>query len=237
MVERTYISKYNTIIEGYENNTSLNPVSELIYGANLTRALLYFDHSKIKSLIDDGTFGDPSKLTHRLKITNAGSLDFTQMHMKEDSSINSTIKHRACSFDLIFFLVPNEWDSGKGYDYCTTFFEEDYIDTRKPKSKFLSYDGCNWYQRRNGYVWDEEGIFTNLTLEKEYNKWSAGEDSIIIGRQRFQVGNENIDLDITDVMNKFINGELENYGIGIAYAPDYEKTKLNFEEYVGSIAL
>ena len=91
MIERTYISKYNTIIEGYENNTSLNPVSELIYGANLTRAVIYFDHAKIKALVDNGTFGDISKLTHRLKITNAGSLDFTQMHLKEDSSIDVRI--------------------------------------------------------------------------------------------------------------------------------------------------
>lgn len=233
MIERTYISKYNTIIEGYENNTSLNPVSELIYGSNLTRAVLYFDHNKIKNLIADGTLGDVSKLTHRLKITNAGSLDFTQMHLKEESSIDASIKQRASSFDLIFFLVPDEWDAGKGYDYTTTFYDEDFIDTRKGDTKFLSEDGCNWYQRRNGYEWIEEGIFSNTTLEKEYNKWSAGEDSIIIGRQRFEVGNENIDIDITDTVNKFISGELENHGIGIAFAPDFEKTTLTFEQYVG----
>lgn len=234
MIERTYINKYNTIIEGYENNTSLNPISELVYGADLTRALVYFDHSKIKRMIDDGTFGDPSKLTHRLKITNAGSIDFSQMHLKEESSINAThMKQRASSFDLIFFLIPKEWDAGKGYDYSKTFYEEDFIDTRRKDVKYLSDDGCNWYQRRNGYVWEEEGIFSNTTLEKEYQKWAVGEESIIIGRQRFQVGNENIDIDITDVMNKFISGELENHGIGIAFAPDYEKMELTIEEYVG----
>ena len=233
MTNRTYINKFNTIVEGYKNNTSLNPVSELIYGANLTRALIYFDHTKIKEKVENGTYGDISKLTHKLKITNAGSLDFTQMHLKEGSSINDVMKQRASSFDLIFFLVPKEWDAGKGYDYSDTFYSEDFIDTRKKERKYLAYDGCNWYQRRNGYEWDEEGVFTNTTLEQEYQKWGAGEESIIIGRQRFQVGNENIDFDVTDVVNKFITGELENNGIGIAFAPDYEKTKLKFEQYIG----
>ena len=234
MIERTYINKVNTIIEGYENNTSLNPVSELVYGAELTRMLVYFDHSKLKEMVDNGTFGDVSKLTHKLKMTNAGSLDFTQMHLKEESSINGMhLKERASSFDLIFFLIPQEWDDGKGYDYAKTFYDEDFVESRKQETKFLSTDACNWYQRRNGYLWIEEGVYDNVTLEKEYQKWSVGEDSVIIGRQRFQVGNENIELDITDVVNKFITGELENHGIGIAFAPDYEKSKLDYEKYIG----
>ena len=234
MVERTYLSKFNTIIEGYKINTGLNPVSELMYGKNLTRALLYFDESKIKDMIEKGIYGDKTKLKHRLKITNAGSVDFTQMHLTETSPIDGSLVKRASSFDLIFFLIPNEWDAGKGYDYSDTFFNQDFFDTKQhDKGRLLSEDGCNWFQRRNGLLWAEEGIFSNETLEKEYNNFSAGEDSIIIGRQKFDVGNENIDLDITDVFNKFMDGELKNYGIGIAFAPDLERTEMVVNNYVG----
>ena len=234
MFGRTYISKFNTIIQGSDVNTGLNPVSELLYGCNHTRALIYFDHNKIKEQIENGTYGDVSKLTHRLKITNAGSLDFKNMYLKEFSSIDKSIKQRATSFDIIFFLIPALWDGGKGYGYCRDYFDPDTLEYKAINSgEFVSTDACNWYQRRNGYKWDEEGVFSNTTLEKEYQKWGAGEESIVIGRQRFDIGNENIDVDITDVVNKFISGELENNGIGIAYAPDFEKTELLYENYVG----
>ena len=51
MVTRTYIEKINTIISGDTINTGLNPVSELVYGANNTRMLVYFDHNKIKKML------------------------------------------------------------------------------------------------------------------------------------------------------------------------------------------
>lgn len=184
-------------------------------------------------MVDNGTFGDKSKLTHRLKITNAGSINFAQMHTNETSPIDGSLVKRGASFDLIFFLIPNEWDAGKGFDYADTFFNQDFFDTKQSdRGRLLSEDGCNWYQRRNGLDWEEEGIYSNTTLEKEYNKFSNGEESLVIARQKFDVGNENIDIDITDVFNKFIDGKLENYGIGIAYAPSYEREELTFNNYV-----
>ena len=57
--------------------------------------------------------------------------------------------------------------------------------------------------------------------------------SIIIGRQHFDIGNENIKLDITDIFNKFITSELENYGIGIAYTPMLELSGGEIENYTG----
>lgn len=78
-----------------------------------------------------------------------------------------------------------------------------------------------------------DGIYSNEKLSHEYDKFSAGEPSIIIGRQHFDVGNENINLDITDTFNKFLTGELENYGLGIAYSPLLETTNSEYENYIG----
>lgn len=287
MVYKTYISKFNTIISDNKINTGLNPISELVYGRNLvvSRALLYFDHSKVKALMDGGIMCDMSKMKHTLHITNAGSIDFTQLHHCEPSIINDSTKIRAVSFDLIFFLIPKPWDRGKGFDYSKNFLNSDFY-TRTPKdpTRLLSTDACNWFQRMNGLPWDngekepvneeiaeiitieylekvcvqsvdeltEEqkkeleqliddsrehtyapGIYSTERLSKEYDKFAAGEESIVIGRLHFDVGNENINLDVTDIFNKFLTGELDNYGIAIAYSPMLELTESGFENYLG----
>lgn len=242
MLERTYISKFNTIIKGSDYNTGINPIAELCYGATTTRILCYFDTDKIKNLINDGVMPDKSKIKHTLRITNAGSIDFTQLHNKDISSIHDCNRQRATSFDLIFFLIPKKWDRGKGFDYSTSSFNIDFYSGKQADvNRFLSTDASNWKKARNGVKWDEEGVYSNDTLSKEYDKFGTEEGSkIIIGRQHFDIGNENINLDITDVVNKFISGEYENNGIGIAFSPQLERTgeakgfeKATFENYVG----
>ena len=236
MITKTYFDKVNTIISGSKINTSLNPIAELVYGNKgvVSRTLLYFNHNRVKELIDNGTMPNIEKMRHILHITNAGSIDFTQLHDIEGSSINDSKKVRATSFTLIFFLIPLPWDGGKGFDYSKNYFNIDfYSKVATDQERLISTDACNWFQRMNGLPWDEEGVYTNDTLSKEYDKFSAGEPSIIIGRQHFDIGNENIELDITDTFNKFINGELENYGIAIAYTPMTELTETKFENYLG----
>lgn len=236
MVFKTYISKFNTIVSNSRINTGLNPISEMVYGKDtvVSRALFFFDHSKVKQLLEDGIMLDQSKMRHILHITNAGSLDFTQMHHCETSSINENKKIRAASFDIIFFLIPKHWDCGKGFDYSKSYLNYGfYSPTPIDPKRLVSEDACNWFQRQNGLPWEEEGVYTNDTLSKEYDKWACGEDSIVIGRQHFDFGNESIEVDITDTFNKFLNGELENNGIGMAFSPMLEVKESEYENYVG----
>lgn len=287
MVYKTYISKFNTIISGSKINTGLNPIAELVYGHDtvVSRILMYFDHNKVKELMNNGTMIDMSKMKHTLHITNAGSIDFTQLHQKETSSINFNTKMRATSFDIIFFLIPKPWDRGKGFDYSRNYFNYDFYSCKViDATRLTSEDGCNWFQRMNGLPWDDgekdelddevrdkivdefllehdaesiddltkeeklelyalleeakepkyaPGIFTNDKLSKEYDKFAAGEESIVIARQHFDVGNENLNIDITDIFNKFLDGELENYGIGMAFSPMLEASESEYENYIG----
>lgn len=240
MITRTYVSKMATIIKDSDLNTGLNPVAELSYGTSTTRILCYFDHSKIKQLLEDKTFPDVSKMKHTLRITNVGSIDFNERKCGEISSITDDVKIRATSFDLIFYLIPQEWDGGKGFDYHMGFFNQGLyrINGNNPQDtrKLVSTDGVNWYQARNGYNWKEEGVYSNKTLSVEYDNFSSDLGSkIIIGRQHFDVGNEDIALDITEIFNKFILGEEKNYGIGIAYTPMTELTEQDepIEHYTG----
>ena len=239
MIYKTYISKSNSIISSSKLNTGLNPIMELCYGKDtvVMRSLVYFDHNKIKEQMDNGNMPNIEKMKHILHITNAGSIDFTQLHQKETSSINDSTKIRATSFDLIFFLIPKPWDKGKGFDYSRNYFNFDFYSKKVvDASRLYSEDGCNWFQRMNGLPWDEPGIYSNDRLSEEYDKFSAGEPSIIIARQHFDVGNENINIDITDTVNKFITGELENNGIGIAFSPLLEQSDSEYENYLGLLS-
>jgi hypothetical protein len=153
--------------------------------------------------------------------------------------MTDAVKVRACSFDLLFFLLPQDWDGGKGYDYTETFFNQGYYGKRcgglhNDTARLLSRDGSNWYQAQTIQPWPEEGVYSNETMSKEYDKFSSEEGStIIIGRQHFDIGNENINFDITDIVNKYITGELENHGIGIAFTPMLELVGGDIENYIG----
>ena len=57
-------------------------------------------------------------------------------------------------------------------------------------------------------MWDQEGIYSTIP------------DSIITS-VHFDNGNENLVADITDYVNNIVTGSTVNYGLGIAFDPDY----------------
>lgn len=238
MVYKTFIDKFATIISNSKTNTGLNPISTLVYGRNgiVSRALFHFNLDGLKKQIEDDVMVDKTKMKHTLHITNAGSIDFTQVHDKRTSDIGDNQAIRATSFDLIFFLIPKEWDRGKGFDYTKNYLNIDFYSKNViDATRLHSEDGCNWFQRMNGLSWEEPGIYSNERLSEEYDKWSAGEESIIIGRQHFDVGNENINIDITSTVNKMIDGEIENNGIAIAFSPLLETSETEYENFYSQL--
>lgn len=228
IVTKTYISKANTIIKDNSANSSLNPVMELNYGNMVTRGMIWFDHTKVKSLVEDKTYPDISKLKHVLKMTNASSITDKNINRYCIDTEKRAHKRRAVSFDLIFFLINKDWDDGRGFNYV--------LDTQDKDKRGFSCNGASWYQYKNFVPWDEEGIYSNDTLCVEYERFGSingNLSKIVFASQRFQYGNENLELDITDIFNKFITGELKNYGIGIAFSPALEEKDTCISQYVG----
>lgn len=237
MIHRTYLKQFNTIVSDSKRNHGYSPTCELVYGyeGRVSRALIYFDHKEIADKIESGEMPHMEKMKHTLHIYNAASINKVQIHQCGISSIVGHEKIRACSFDLIFFLIPAQWDGGKGFTYHELNLQTDYYPyaNQFDSTRLESEDACNWYQRRNGLKWAEEGVYSSEFLSTELDKYVHGDESVVIGMQRFDVGNENIDIDITDTVNKFITGELENYGIGIAYSPVIEGLVEDKEQYLG----
>jgi hypothetical protein len=211
MVIHTHFDRNNTLLRNSITNVGRNPVTELFYGGDTdnktySRFIFQFDESDLVAKYNDNTFGDLTKLKHTLKMTNTGSFDKELMGDKTCDG-----KDRACSFDLILFPINQNWDEGVGYDYDDCVIIGD-----------TSTDTCpsNWFEAMTNSGWtNNEGIYT-------------GTPSTVLGTQHFEQGNENIEIDITDVVNGYITGDT-NYGMGIAFTQALEETVTTNKQYVG----
>jgi len=210
MVTRTYFDRNTTIIQQKYTNVGLNPIFELYYGGadaanSYTRVIFQFDETKLKSLYTGGTYTDLSKLTHTLRMTNTGAFDTDLL-----GKTTCAGKERACSFDLIVFPITQNWDEGTGYDYgdCTYIGEGSQ-----------SFCPANWFEAQTNTPWtDASGIFSGT--------------STVLATQHFEQGNENIEIDITNVVNGYLTGDT-NYGLGLAFTRTLEVTETTNHKYVG----
>lgn len=230
MVIRTFFDKNNTVIYGDTTNTGKNPVTELFYGgynpntgpydnssggtANLdlkffSRFIFHFDESKIRGLHDDAIFCDISKLTHKIKMTNTGFFD--------DELLGKTTcsgKKRANSFDLLIYPLDQHWDEGVGYDYND--------------NHFIGYDAS--VTSDNASNWTEAKTITPWSGSSMYTGYNVPAGSVL---QHFEDGNENLEIDVTNLVNNIITGDT-NYGFGLAFIPQLEELNTNNDlQYVG----
>ena len=216
MIIRTYIEKDNTIIGGSEINTGRNPVAELFYGGEgksnkFSRHLLYFDVQKLKEQYSLGNLGDLSEVVHTLKMTNTSALD-TDLIGKQTSDG----KQRACSFDLILFPIPQDWDEGCGFTYNC-----DNCVNCSPDCGGDNITPSNWYYSQGIDNWNIPGVY------------SGSSSGVTITTQHFDFGNENLCMDITNTINDLITGTTINYGFGLAFPSNVELLQTPNYNYVG----
>ena len=211
MVVRTYFDKNNTIVYNSITNTGLNPVTELFYGGvgsenKYSRFLFYFDETNLNELYSSGTYADITKLKHTLRLTNTGAFDASLL-----GGVTCDGKDRSCSFDLILFSIDQPWDEGCGYDYNGCTFLGGAASTDVGPS--------NWVEAQSLVSWSGgNGTYTGSTTP--------------LATIHFDKGNENINLDITDIVNGYLTGDT-NYGLGFAYTRPFEVTETSSYKYTG----
>jgi hypothetical protein len=234
---RSYINKNNTIQSNSYVNTARNPVIELNFGTSTTvvpnfgfsRYIFDIDLTLLRENIDSGVIstGCTTGMTHTLKMTNTSSFDNELLNTRMSNQ-----RLRATSFDLILFRIPNVsgttgdpqlWDEGVGFDYNDSNLTKNtasggltpytYVDTRA-----FSTRPSNWYQTTTIGQWSEPGLYNNKNNgDVNYS------DLTIIATQHFELGNEDISMDMTDEINSILNGTLTGVtGWGLAYLPDVE---------------
>lgn len=243
---RSYINKNNTIISNSFVNTGRNPVIELNFGASdlivpnfgFTRFIFDLDLSLLEENISSGVIstGCTSAMTHTLKMTNTSSFDNELLN-----SFMSNERRRATSFDLILYRIPKIsgdtgnpqfWDEGVGYDYNDFNIAQGsasggispltYVDSR-----VYSTRPSNWYQTTTLSGWSENGIYNNK------NQGVVNYSGLtIIARQHFELGNEDLNMDMTNEINGVLNGSITGVtGYGISYLPQIENITGLTESY------
>jgi hypothetical protein len=144
----------------------------------------------------------------------------------------SNERRRATSFDLILFRIPKTsgstgspqyWDEGVGFDYTDTNLNQNspyggslpinYVDSRAYSTR-----PSNWYQRTTISGWSQSGLYNNK------NEGTVNYSGLtIIDRQHFELGNEDLSMDMTNEINGILNGSITGVtGWGIAYLPQIE---------------
>jgi len=234
---RSYIDKNNTITSNSYVNTARNPVVELNFGASdyvipnygYTRYIFDLDLVQLRQDIQSGVIstGCTSAMTHTLQMTNTSSFDNELLN-----TFMSNERRRATSFDLILFRIPKTsgttgtpqfWDEGVGYDYNDFNIAKNsaiggsapltYVDSRA-----FSTRPSNWYQTTTIDEWSQEGIYNNK------NQGLVNFSGLtIVARQHFALGNEDLDMDMTEEINGVLNGSITGVtGWGLAYLPQIE---------------
>ena len=243
---RSYINKNNTIISNSYVNTGRNPVIELNFGASdlivpnfgFTRFIFDLDLSLLEENISSGVIstGCTSAMTHTLQMTNTSSFDNELLN-----SFMSNERRRATSFDLILYRIPKfsgttgnpqYWDEGVGYDYNDFNIAQNsanggispltYVDSRAYSTR-----PSNWYQTTTLSGWSQNGIYNNK------NEGVVNYSGLtIVARQHFELGNEDLNMDMTAEINGILNGSITGVtGYGISYLPQIENITGLTESY------
>ena len=207
---KTYLDKTNTIIYNSEINTGQNPVCELYYGDGFTRVLLHFSADRIQSLIDDKTYADTTKLKHILKFKNCWGLQ----DVGDNFVFGDATKERTSSFDLYLLKMSETWDNGIGNEFS--------VDGFISKQPTLSTNASNWFNSGTNTPWTEgNGGITGFTTGN------------IVTIQHFDIGNEDIEMDITDEINDIISGNTVNNGYMLKFSNEFEQTAMTTPQYCG----
>ena len=176
-VYRSYFSKNDTIIEDNRTNNSQNPVTEISYGtinADVSRFIFEIDFDPLIEKIDNGVIKPTQILTHTLVLVN--TIRFSPERV--GGKFNDFVTDRTTSFDLDLYNVDEDWDEGNGYDFV-------YMDEQFPQ---IPHQAVNWFDRKTDVPWTVEGGYVSGSTQ-------------ILGSQHFGVGNEDIEIDVTDYIN------------------------------------
>ena len=243
-IHKSYFSKNNTLIYNSSGNTGLNPVTELFFGGventlstpGFSRFIFDIDLSQLNEKVNNGTIYTGSPMTHVLKMTN--TLSFNYGLLNTETSDN---RKRASSFDLIVSRIPKtsgdtglsqNWDEGVGYDYYNT----NNINSSNSSLTYLSKNdndknysnrASNWYSNSGFTYWSNSGIYDNTD-----NGTLNFSSLTMVNSQHFSLGNENIEIDITNEINNILSGlTTGSTGWIISYTPDVENITGLTENY------
>jgi hypothetical protein len=213
---RIYPSKANTIASGKAfdtNNSSQNAVADLWFGGggtdtavgrrnSISRHLVKFDLTELQGKFQDFEINKSGVASYRLKFKNCIPSDVL---LSPENEFDMLDKKIAASFDLIAFPINKDWDEGRGYDLTNSSY------VAKQFGNVVLSGVSNWLSATTLTSWDEPGVFINPTASTPY-----------YATQHFALGSEDIDMDVTQIVNDWLSGGSVNNGLAIGYSRPFE---------------
>jgi hypothetical protein len=211
-ISRIYPKKQNTIASGVFSsyNSGQNAVCDLWFGGgenseqhlSISRHLMLFDLDSLRGKIESTEINTGLTVTYKLRMKNAIPLEKV---LEQTGGYRKLKKAVASSYDLIAFPINKNWDDGRGVDIV----KEHYLVKQQGDVPITGFS--NWNSATLLSDWDEPGIFENPTASTTFSV-----------SQHFSSGSEDIDMDITPLVNSWLSGEIENNGLAIAFRRDHE---------------
>ncbi len=214
-IYRVFPSKSNTIASSVYSsyNAGQNSISELWYGGggtdtapekrnSISRFIVKFDLDDLISKINSKEINQNQISAFKLKLKNSIPRDKVLEPEFEFDRLNKAI---AASFGLIAFQIDKDWDEGRGYD----LYKEFYLVKQKGNLHLTGFS--NWNSAKNLTDWTEPGVYNNPATGSSFT-----------ATQFFDLGDEDVDMDITDIVNDWISGGTVNNGLGLAFQRQYE---------------
>ncbi|PCI27325.1 hypothetical protein COB55_05980 [Candidatus Wolfebacteria bacterium] len=220
---KTFFSANTTLQEGAPlNNTGQNEVVEFWYGGaassattSYNRFIFRFDTTKLREKYSSGEIMSGSVTSHKLSMTSTGSFDKRLLGQTDIIG-----RQRASSFDMILSLIPTgqtNWVEGVGNSFNYGSRNTDFGLTEK-----LTDGPSSWKKRTTLDNWEFEGVYSgNAPTET------------ILTQQNFELGNENLSMDITETMEKIISGETANSGLILSLSGSYETLTSTTRNFFG----
>lgn len=215
MVLRIYPEKNNTIASGLyeEYNSGQNAITDLWYGGGGTdtvlarrnsysRYIASFNLEDLVSKINSKEINSGTVVSYKLKMKNAIPRDRI---LEAEYEFDTLEKNVAASFDLICFPVNKDFDEGRGYD----MFEEHYVVKQHGNPQISGYS--NWNFATSTTTWDAPGVYADPTAS-----------TYSYATQHFDIGDEDIEMDITTMVNQWIASGATDGRLGLAFRRDYE---------------
>lgn len=221
---RTYFDKSNTIIKNSFVNTSQNPVTELWYGSDflggstggtVSRYIFSFDVNKLRQLyINNDIPTGSTNVKHTLKMTSTGFFSTSKNVLGPNGRL------RASQFELQLYRLTNgEWNEGSGYSFPGTIRNQQFDNETFPS---------NWFERQVGVNWTTPGAIaydlyaSSTLLISSVSSVTVSDTNRFVTSQYFKTGDENLEMDITDLVESYIRETVNNDGLILLYPESIE---------------
>lgn len=165
-----------------------------------------------------GVYIDPTGSTYYGLTTQSGMTIYTNAI------------HTGINYPTIFGFVTSATTTASTVNISATTIGDNFYLSYNPLSGDVSTE--DWYNALNSTSFS--GIGVNISGYSPFIYINTGTTDFFLSAttavnnvqfystQHFDIGNEDINMDITDIVRDWLSGGSQNYGIGVAYRRDYE---------------